>query len=214
MRFYSIAHFIVKTFSDYFRKWTFYCKWWSGGFEAQYFYLELKSFHPMVARLIILFFCSLFFFNLPAPAPRPRRCLYHLLDSWIGVVTSWRVLPTVWRSGLWEVFPSACRVQLCHEPHHLLLPRQGDERHLQADPLLPAQWEHQRPHGRLRPLSVLRQPHHSGWSSQQWPLRGLERKLRWDAAIIYWGMIILPLPKGTGRAGCEREEKHTRVLKH
>lgn len=60
MRFYSIAHFIVKTFSDYFRKWTFYCKWWSGGFEAQYFYLELKSCHPMAVCLIILFFCSLF----------------------------------------------------------------------------------------------------------------------------------------------------------
>lgn len=59
MRFYSVAHFIVRTFSDYFRKWTFYFKWWCDAFEAQYFDLELQSFHQLGAPFIILFFCSL-----------------------------------------------------------------------------------------------------------------------------------------------------------
>lgn len=58
---FSIAHFIVRTFSGYFRKWIFYFKWWSDALEAQYFDLELKSFHQMGAPFIILFFCSLFF---------------------------------------------------------------------------------------------------------------------------------------------------------
>lgn len=151
----------------------------------------------MVSGFIIIFVLS--FLNPPHPSPCPCRCLYHLLDPWTGLVTSWCVLSTVWCSGLWEILPPACWVQLCHEPHHLLLPRQGDERHLQTDPLLPAQWEHQRPHGRLRPLSFLPQPHHLGWSSQQWPLCGLERKWRGEASIIYWGMKSLPLPKCQGK---------------
>ena len=171
--------------------------------------LTLSWNHFTIRVLPSSFYFSVLSLNLPVPAPWPCRCLYHLLDSWTGLVTPRRVLPAVWRSGLWEVFPSACRVQLCHEPHHLLLPRQGDERHVQADPLLPAQWEHQRPHGRLGPLGFLPQPHHPGWSSQQWPLRGLGKKLRWEAAITYWGMNSLPPPRKARAGSGVRKKKNT-----
>lgn len=63
------------------------------------------------------------------------------------------------RAGLREVLPPHSRVQLGHEPDHLLLPGQGDERYVQADPVLPAAGEHKRYSGGFRPLSFLPQPH-------------------------------------------------------
>ncbi|XP_066843949.1 lysophosphatidic acid receptor 1 isoform X1 [Anser cygnoides] len=98
---------------------------------------------------------------------RALLCFHNLLDPGISLAAPRRLLPAVQRPGLREVLPAPGRVQLCHEPHHLLLPGQGDERDLQADPLLPAQRQCQRPHRRLGPLGVLAQPHHPGRRPQQ-----------------------------------------------
>lgn len=137
--------------------------------------------------------------------PCHRRCLHCLLDSWTGLVTAGCVLPAVQRPGLWEVLPPPCWVQFCHESHHLLLPRQRDERHFQADPVLPAQWKPQWSHRRLWPLSLLPQPHHSGWSSQQWPLCGLEGSQ--PASVQLW----TPTPHCQGKVGSQRRGRCSRT---
>lgn len=191
------------------RKWAFRFRWWSGGFESRYFYVEPKSSRITVALLSNSIFCSFYkIFSVPVLC----RCLYHLLDSGTGLVTSRCVLSTVWRPGLREIFPSARRVQLRHEPHHLLLPRQGDERHLPADPLLPAQRRRQRPRGRLWPLGFLPQPHHLGRSSQQWPLCGLEGRPRGEASRHGLREARPPLPRCQGKVGSEREGKKLKYL--
>lgn len=102
------------------------------------------------------------------------RCFHNLLDPRISLAAPRCLLSAVQRPGLWKILSAPGRVQLCHEPHHLLLPGQGDECNLQADTLLPAQWERQWPDWRLRPVSVLTQPHHLGWRPQQWPLSGVK----------------------------------------
>lgn len=63
------------------------------------------------------------------------------------------------RAGFREVLPPVSRVQLGHEPNHLFLPRQGDERYIQADPVLSEAGEHKWNGGGVRSLSFLPQPH-------------------------------------------------------
>lgn len=99
---------------------------------------DLRSSHYLVTCFIVI--CIILLLTLRS-LPCRHRCLYCLLDSGIGLVIAGCVLPAVRCPGLWEVLPPPGRVQLCYEPHHLLLPRQRDERHLQADPVLPAQRE-------------------------------------------------------------------------
>lgn len=102
------------------------------------------------------------------------RCFHNLLDPRTSLAAPGCLLSPVQRPGLWKILPAPGRVQLRHEPHHLLLSGQGDECDLQADSLLPAQRERKQPHRRLRPISVLTQPHHLGWGPQQWPLSGVK----------------------------------------
>ncbi|KAG5834847.1 hypothetical protein ANANG_G00265930 [Anguilla anguilla] len=122
------------------------------------------------------------------PAPKPghhdeppedrgdrSRSFHHLLDPRAGSATAGRVLRRLQRAGLREVLPPPGRVQLGHEPHHLLVPGQGDERHLQADPVLPAAGERQRRGGGgLGPLRLLQQPHRPQPAAQQRPFRGVK----------------------------------------
>lgn len=92
------------------------------------------------------------------------RCVHHLLDAGPGHPPPGRLLRQLQRPHLREVLPAPRRVQLSHEPHHLLLPGQGNERHLQADPVLPAAGERQRGGGGgLGPVGVVHQPHGAEW---------------------------------------------------
>lgn len=88
------------------------------------------------------------------------RGVHRLLDSRPGHPPPWRLLRQLQRAHLRKVLPASGRVQLSHEPHHLLLPWQRDERHLQADPVLPAAGERQwNDGGGIRPVGVVHQPH-------------------------------------------------------
>lgn len=67
----------------------------------------------------------------------PRRLFRGVLDAGSGAASPGRFVRILRRPDLREVLPGAGRVQLLHEPDHLLLPRQGHARHLQTHPLLP-----------------------------------------------------------------------------
>lgn len=131
------------------------------------------------------------------PALCLHRCIYHLLDARPGHPPSRRLLCQLQRPHLWKVLLASCRVQLGHEPHHLLLPRQGDERHLQADPVLSAAGERQRDDGGgIWPISVVNQPHGAEWRyapspSQQRTLSGIKEGKRLQRLIQLLDLVNL-----------------------
>lgn len=67
----------------------------------------------------------------------PGRLFRGVLDAGPGSAPAGRSLLILQRPDVREVLPGDGRVQLLHEPHHLLIPRQGHAQHLQTHPLLP-----------------------------------------------------------------------------